>query len=137
MSGKKSLGGTFTFSNCHIIGLDTGSLVLIVFAIALQLSFVATLGCCCCCCCFLIPSSSTQLTNGLFIYSTKTYVSCHLAPASEVAGHIMLRDLLTQIAWNKKPRACRFRKYHIENSLWGSFIYQHFSKRDFYIIKCG
>jgi hypothetical protein len=24
-------GGTFSFSNCHIIGLDTGSLVLIVF----------------------------------------------------------------------------------------------------------
>jgi hypothetical protein len=28
---KKSFGGTFSFSNCHIIGLDTGSLVLIVF----------------------------------------------------------------------------------------------------------
>jgi hypothetical protein len=28
---KKSFGGTFTFSNCHIIGSDTGSLVLIVF----------------------------------------------------------------------------------------------------------
>jgi hypothetical protein len=31
---KKSFGGTFSFSNCHIriIGLDIGSLVLIVFA---------------------------------------------------------------------------------------------------------
>jgi hypothetical protein len=28
---KKSFGGTFTFSKCHIIGLDTGSLVLIAF----------------------------------------------------------------------------------------------------------
>jgi hypothetical protein len=28
---KKSFGGTFSLSNCHIIGLDTGSLVLIVF----------------------------------------------------------------------------------------------------------
>jgi hypothetical protein len=28
---KKSFGGTFSFSNCHIIGLDNGSLVLIVF----------------------------------------------------------------------------------------------------------
>jgi hypothetical protein len=28
---KKSFGGIFSFSNCHIIGLDTGSLVLIVF----------------------------------------------------------------------------------------------------------
>jgi hypothetical protein len=28
---KKSFGGTFTFSNCHIIGSDTGSLVFIVF----------------------------------------------------------------------------------------------------------
>jgi hypothetical protein len=28
---EKFFGGTFTFSNCHIIGLDTGSLVLIVF----------------------------------------------------------------------------------------------------------
>jgi hypothetical protein len=28
---KKSFGGTFSFSNCQIIGLDTGSLVLIVF----------------------------------------------------------------------------------------------------------
>jgi hypothetical protein len=28
---KKSFEGTFTFSNCHIIGSDTGSLVLIVF----------------------------------------------------------------------------------------------------------
>jgi hypothetical protein len=25
---KKSFGGTFSFSNCHITGLDTGSLVL-------------------------------------------------------------------------------------------------------------
>jgi hypothetical protein len=24
---KKSFGGTFCFSNCHIIGLDTGGLV--------------------------------------------------------------------------------------------------------------
>jgi hypothetical protein len=30
---EKSFGGTFTFSNCHIIGLDTGSLVLIVFVV--------------------------------------------------------------------------------------------------------
>jgi hypothetical protein len=28
---RKSFGGTFSFSNCHIIGLDTGSLVLIVY----------------------------------------------------------------------------------------------------------
>jgi hypothetical protein len=28
---KKSFGGTFSFSNCHIKGLDIGSLVLIVF----------------------------------------------------------------------------------------------------------
>jgi hypothetical protein len=31
MSGKKGFGGTFSFSNCHIIELDNGSLVLIVF----------------------------------------------------------------------------------------------------------
>jgi hypothetical protein len=31
---KKKFGGTFTVSNCHIIGLDTGSLVLIVFGIS-------------------------------------------------------------------------------------------------------
>jgi hypothetical protein len=28
---KKGFGGKFTFSNCHIIGLDTGSLVQIVY----------------------------------------------------------------------------------------------------------
>jgi hypothetical protein len=28
---KKSFGGTFSFSNCHIIELDTGSLVFLVF----------------------------------------------------------------------------------------------------------
>jgi hypothetical protein len=33
----------------------------------------------------------------------------------------MLRDLFTQIAWNtvtdfRYPRACRFRKYQIENT---------------------
>jgi hypothetical protein len=39
---EKSFGGTFTFSNCHIIGLDTGSLVLIVFA-AGKISFYAAL----------------------------------------------------------------------------------------------
>jgi hypothetical protein len=27
---KKSFGGTFTFSNCHLIGLDTGGLVFLV-----------------------------------------------------------------------------------------------------------
>jgi hypothetical protein len=31
-----SFGGTFTFSNCHIIGLDTGRLVLIVFVYTLD-----------------------------------------------------------------------------------------------------
>jgi hypothetical protein len=31
VSEKKSFGGTFYFSNCHIIRLDNGSLVLIVF----------------------------------------------------------------------------------------------------------
>jgi hypothetical protein len=25
---KKSFGGTFSFSNCHIIGLDNGSLIV-------------------------------------------------------------------------------------------------------------
>jgi hypothetical protein len=29
---KKSFGGTFCFSNCHIIGLDTGGLVFLVSA---------------------------------------------------------------------------------------------------------
>jgi hypothetical protein len=33
---KKSFGGTFSFSNCHIIGLDNGSLVLIVFGIGIH-----------------------------------------------------------------------------------------------------
>jgi hypothetical protein len=28
---QSTLRGTFAFSNCHIIGLDTGNLVLIVF----------------------------------------------------------------------------------------------------------
>jgi hypothetical protein len=44
-------------------------------------------------------------------------------------GHIMLRDLLTQIAWNKKPvtdlvcpRACGFRKYQFENRSWEGFL---------------
>jgi hypothetical protein len=32
---KKSFGGTFIFSNCHIIGFDTGSLVFLVSAINL------------------------------------------------------------------------------------------------------
>jgi hypothetical protein len=27
---KKSFGGTFCFSNCHIIGIDTGGLVFLV-----------------------------------------------------------------------------------------------------------
>jgi hypothetical protein len=31
ITGKKSYGGTFSFSNCHIKWLDYGSLVLIVF----------------------------------------------------------------------------------------------------------
>jgi hypothetical protein len=30
---KKSFGGTFTFSNCHIIGLDTVGLVFLVSAL--------------------------------------------------------------------------------------------------------
>jgi hypothetical protein len=30
---KKSFGGTFTFSNCHIIGLDTVGLVFLVSVI--------------------------------------------------------------------------------------------------------
>jgi hypothetical protein len=28
---KKCFGGTFCFSNCHIIGLDTGGLVFLVY----------------------------------------------------------------------------------------------------------
>jgi hypothetical protein len=31
ITNSESFGGTFSFSNCHIIGLDNGSLVLIVF----------------------------------------------------------------------------------------------------------
>jgi hypothetical protein len=35
------------------------------------------------------------------------------------------------------PRACRFRKYQIENRSWElSSAYQLFSKRDFYFINC-
>jgi hypothetical protein len=34
VSGKKSFGGTFTFSNCHIIGLDTVGLVFLVSELA-------------------------------------------------------------------------------------------------------
>jgi hypothetical protein len=30
---KKSFGGTFTFSNCHIMGLHTGGLVFIVYGL--------------------------------------------------------------------------------------------------------
>jgi hypothetical protein len=30
VSEKKSFGGTFCFSNCHIIGLDTGVVVFLV-----------------------------------------------------------------------------------------------------------
>jgi hypothetical protein len=35
---KIVFGGTFFFSNCHIIRLDTGSLVLIVFGHAVATS---------------------------------------------------------------------------------------------------
>jgi hypothetical protein len=42
-SGKKSSGETFSFSNCHIIGLDTGSLVLIVFDKAFLLLTMITI----------------------------------------------------------------------------------------------
>jgi hypothetical protein len=33
---KTSFGGIFSFPNCHIIELDTGSLVLIVFGTSLE-----------------------------------------------------------------------------------------------------
>jgi hypothetical protein len=58
-------------------------------------------------------------------------------------GHIMLRDLLTQIAWNKKWLLILDTPEHVDskNIKWiigcGSFLYQLFSKRDFYFIKCG
>jgi hypothetical protein len=35
---KKSFEGTFFFSNCHIIGLDTGGLVFFVSGSALKYS---------------------------------------------------------------------------------------------------
>jgi hypothetical protein len=36
---KKSFGGTFTFSNCHIIGLDTVGLVFLVSVIAINSNY--------------------------------------------------------------------------------------------------
>jgi hypothetical protein len=36
VSGKKNLEEIFTFSNCHIIGIDNGSLVLIVFGLGVS-----------------------------------------------------------------------------------------------------
>jgi hypothetical protein len=35
---KRSFGGTFSFSNCHIKGLDNDSLVLIVFGTQVMLN---------------------------------------------------------------------------------------------------
>jgi hypothetical protein len=35
---KKSFGGTFCFSNCHIIRLDTGGLVFLVSGINIEIN---------------------------------------------------------------------------------------------------
>jgi hypothetical protein len=37
---KKSFGGTFCFSNCHIIRLDTGGLVFLVSALYKVYNFI-------------------------------------------------------------------------------------------------
>jgi hypothetical protein len=43
---KKSFGGTFCFSNCHIIRLDTGGLVFLVSASAqAEVTLHSTLKC--------------------------------------------------------------------------------------------
>jgi hypothetical protein len=53
------------------------------------------------------------------------------------------RDLLTQIAWNKKWLLILETPEHVDSENiklkigCGSFLYQLFSKRDFYFIKCG
>jgi hypothetical protein len=39
---KNGFGGTFTFSNCHIIELYTGSLVLIVFGLHITVVLIST-----------------------------------------------------------------------------------------------
>jgi hypothetical protein len=55
----------------------------------------------------------------------------------------MLRDLLTQIAWNKKWLLILDTPEHEDSENiklkigCGSFLYQLFSKRHFYFIKCG
>jgi hypothetical protein len=76
---------------------------------------------------------------------TQSHAWGHSGPSRPHAGHIMLRDELTQkfshfdkITVFGYPRACRFRKHHIENRLpSGPSLYQLCSKRDFYFIKCG
>jgi hypothetical protein len=40
---KKCFGGTFCFTNCHIIGLDTGGLVFLVSGLDLEKQLHATL----------------------------------------------------------------------------------------------
>jgi hypothetical protein len=58
-------------------------------------------------------------------------------------AHIMLRDLLTQIAFNKKwllildtPKYVDSENIKLKIGR-RTFLYQLFSKRDFYFIKCG
>jgi hypothetical protein len=84
---KKSFGGTFSFSNCHIIGLDNGSLVLIVFV---QIQILKNGG------------KSFQITadfNLLYlIVKTGKYKSFH-DPAESISRSTFVDRLLT--------RACR------------------------------
>jgi hypothetical protein len=77
---KKSYGRTFCFSNCHIIGLDTGGLV------------------------FLWP---VHLNDKNVSSREDTFLSWHLAPALEVAGGHTLPFKKGQRAWSADSKMVR------------------------------
>jgi hypothetical protein len=79
---------------------------------------------------------SANLQNGMVSPSASSEAGARrpaIIQLEQFKEHIMLRDLLTQIAWNKKtitdlvcPRACGFRKYQFENRSWEGFLLTFF-----------
>jgi hypothetical protein len=117
---KKSFRGTFCFSNCHIIGLDGGNLVLIVFVwwhdrvyVYAYRLHVATLD---------IESENLFLDLSCGVekwwsspffrrYAVTMPTSCW----ERVDPNLMYNKTVTGFEY---PRACRFRKCQFENRSW-------------------
>jgi hypothetical protein len=124
----KSFGGTFCFSNCHIIGLDTGGLVFLVCGTE-----------CCYSCCYVTKSWTKAFDRGAHTnyatagilagghYSGRQLKSLYVLWRQSIAGFICAAALnmkmyLWTVGWTESQKVQIIPNY--------SKLFQNYPKQD-------